>query len=247
MKIILAGYGAMSKRVAALAEERDDEIVACIVPEGQETPYETIHDLSHLPEADVIIDFSHPNLTLEILKNENVTLPLVIATTGKKEEIIEQAQIKAEKQAIFFSPNMSYGVHVLTKIVRLATELLEDYDIELLEKHHNKKVDAPSGTLNLLLDTIKDVESRKDADPVYNRHDKDEKRDSKEIGISAIRGGTIVGEHDVYYAGIDEEITISHRAQSKDIFANGALSAASKLVGKENGFFDFDNLSSDDV
>lgn len=242
MKIILAGFGAMSKRVAALAEERDDEIVACIVPEGQETPYETIHDFSQLPEADVIIDFSHPNLTLEMLKDEQVTLPMVIATTGQKEEIIKQAKIKGETSPVFFSPNMSYGVHVLTKIVRLATELLEDYDIELLEKHHNQKVDAPSGTLNLLLDTIKDVESRKDANPVYDRHDKTVKRDPKEIGISAIRGGTIVGEHDVYYAGVEEEITISHRAQSKDIFANGALKVAIKLVQKENGFYDFDNL-----
>ncbi len=242
MKIILAGFGAMSKRVAALAEERDDEIVACIVPEGQETPYETIHDFSQLPEADVIIDFSHPNLTLEMLKDEQVTLPMVIATTGQKEEIIKQAKIKGETSPVFFSPNMSYGVHVLTKIVRLATELLEDYDIELLEKHHNQKVDAPSGTLNLLLDTIKDVESRKDANPVYDRHDKTVKRDPKEIGISAIRGGTIVGEHDVYYAGVEEEITISHRAQSKDIFANGALKVATKLVQKENGFYDFDNL-----
>lgn len=242
MKIILAGFGAMSKRVAALAEERDDEIVGCIVPEGQETPYETIHDFSQLPEADVIIDFSHPNLTLEMLKDEQVTLPMVIATTGQKEEIIKQAKIKGETSPVFFSPNMSYGVHVLTKIVRLATELLEDYDIELLEKHHNQKVDAPSGTLNLLLDTIKDVESRKDANPVYDRHDKTVKRDPKEIGISAIRGGTIVGEHDVYYAGVEEEITISHRAQSKDIFANGALKVATKLVQKENGFYDFDNL-----
>lgn len=242
MNIILAGYGAMSKRVAALAEERKDKIVACLVPEGQETPYETVHDLSDLPKADVIIDFSHPNLTLEMLKNDNLTLPIVIATTGQKEEIINQAQIKGKNQPIFFSPNMSYGVHVMTKIVRLATELLEDYDIELLEKHHNQKVDAPSGTLNLLLDTIKDVESRKEANPVYDRHDKEEKRDRKEIGISTIRGGTIVGEHDVYYAGIEEEITISHRAQSKDIFANGALNAAAKLVKKENGFYDFDNL-----
>ena len=137
---------------------------------------------------------------------------------------------------------MSYGVHVMTKVVALATELLENYDIELLEKHHNQKVDAPSGTLNLLLDTIQEVESRKDSEAIYDRHDKTTKRNAKEIGISAIRGGTIVGEHDVLFAGLDEEITISHRAQSKDIFANGALTVAPKLLEKENGFYTFDTL-----
>ncbi len=242
MKIILVGYGAMSERVAALAEKQGDEIVGTVVPAGDETPYPVYHGFDELPEADVIIDFSHPNLTFEMLESEAVNLPIIIATTGKKEEIIEKAKIKAEKQPVFFSPNMSYGVHVMTKIVELATELLEGYDIELLEKHHNQKIDAPSGTLNLLLDTIKDVESRKNAEAVYNRHDRSEKRDENEIGVSAIRGGTIVGEHDVYFAGLDEEITISHRAQSKDIFANGALQVAPQLIEKENGFYTFDNL-----
>lgn len=242
MKIILVGFGAMGKRVAAIAEDRGYEIVACIVLEGQETPYHTLNSFDHLPDADVIIDFSHPDMTLELLENEAVTLPIVIATTGRKEEIIEKAKVKAEMQPIFFSPNMSYGVHVMKKIVQLATELLDGYDIELLEKHHNQKVDAPSGTLNLLLDTIKEVETRRDADVVYDRHDKNIKRNEKEIGVSAIRGGTIVGEHDVFYAGLDEEITISHRAQSKDIFANGALQVAPKLIKKENGFYDFDSI-----
>lgn len=232
----------MGKRVAAIAEDRGYEIVACIVLEGQETPYHTLNSFDHLPDADVIIDFSHPDMTLELLENEAVTLPIVIATTGRKEEIIEKAKVKAEMQPIFFSPNMSYGVHVMKKIVQLATELLDGYDIELLEKHHNQKVDAPSGTLNLLLDTIKEVETRRDADVVYDRHDKNVKRNEKEIGVSAIRGGTIVGEHDVFYAGLDEEITISHRAQSKDIFANGALQVAPKLIKKENGFYDFDSI-----
>lgn len=242
MKIIIVGYGAMGERVAALAEKQGDKIVGTVVPEGQETPYPAYNGFANLPEADVIIDFSHPDLTLELLDTESVTLPIIIATTGNKEEIIEKAKEKSEKQPIFFSPNMSYGVHVLNKVVALATELLDGYDIELLEKHHNQKVDAPSGTLNLLLDTIKDVDSRKDAEAVYNRHDRLEKRAEKEIGVSAIRGGTIVGEHDLYFAGLDEEITISHRAQSKDIFANGALQVAPKLIEKKSGFYTFDNL-----
>lgn len=242
MKIILVGFGAMGERVAALAEERNYKIEAVMVPEGEETPYTTVHSFKDFPEADVVIDFSHPDLTLEMLETDEMTLPIIIATTGRKEEIIEKAKIKAEKQPVFFSPNMSYGVHVMTKIVALATELLDEYDIELLEKHHNQKVDAPSGTLNLLLDTIKEISARKDSEPVYNRHDKTEKRAKNEIGVSAIRGGTIVGEHDVFFAGLDEEITISHRAQSKDIFANGALQVAPKLIEKDPGFYTFDNL-----
>ena len=242
MKIILVGYGAMGKSVARLAEEKGYEISGVVVPEEYDSPYETFHTFTNLPEADVIIDFSHPDFTLEMLNTDEVNIPIIIATTGEKEAIIQAAKKKSEKQPIFFSPNMSYGVHVLTKIVALATELLDGYDIELLEKHHNQKIDAPSGTLNLLLDTIQGVESREDAEPVYNRHDRHEKRREKEIGVSAIRGGTIVGEHDVFFAGTDEEITISHRAQSKDIFANGALQVAPRLIKKEKGYYTFDNL-----
>jgi len=242
MKVILVGYGAMGQRVASLAEERGYEVGGVVVPEGDKTPYPTYHGFDDLPDADVIIDFSHPDLTLEMLDTDAVTLPIVIATTGQKEDIIEKAEAKSKQQPIFFSPNMSYGVHVLTKIVSLATELLDGYDIELLEKHHNQKVDAPSGTLNLLLDTIKEVESREDAEAIYNRHDRSQKRDNHEIGVSAMRGGTIVGEHDVLFAGLDEEITISHRAQSKDIFANGALQVVPQLIEKDSGFYNFDNL-----
>lgn len=242
MKIILMGYGAMGKSVARLAKEKGYEIAGVVVPEGSQTPYTTIHSFDNLPEADLLIDFSHPDLTLEMLATDEVRLPIIIATTGSKEAIIARAKEKAVDQPIFFSPNMSYGVHVMTKIVALATELLDSYDIELLEKHHNQKIDAPSGTLNLLLDTIKSVPSRKNAEAVYDRHDQYEKRREDEIGISAIRGGTIVGEHDVFFAGIDEEITISHRAQSKDIFANGALQVAPKLIEKKNGFYTFDNI-----
>lgn len=242
MKIILVGYGSMGHAVARLAEDKGYEISGVLVPEGDESPYHTIHSFTDLPEGDVIIDFSHPDFTLEMLKTDEVKLPIIIATTGQKEEIIAAAKEKAKDQPVFFSPNMSYGVHVMTKIVALATELLEDYDIELLEKHHNQKVDAPSGTLDLLLDTIKSVDSRKDSEAIYNRHDRHEKRQDTEIGVSSIRGGSIVGEHDVFFAGADEEITITHRAQSKDIFANGALQVAPKLIKKDKGYYTFDNL-----
>ena len=135
---------------------------------------------------------------------------------------------------------MSYGVHALTKILETAVPLLEDFDIELTEAHHNKKVDAPSGTLVKLYDVIKEL--RDNISPVYDRHEKTEKRTHDEIGIHAVRGGTIVGEHDILFAGTDETITISHRAQSKDIFANGAIGAAEKLIHKNPGFYTFNNL-----
>lgn len=243
MKILLVGFGAMNKRVAALAKEQGHEIIAVVTPDEQEqVPYPVFASFEEISlEADVVIDFSHPVLTKQLLQSK-ISSPLVIATTGEKETIIRLLKEKAQTQPVFFSANMSYGVHILTEIIKYASPLLEDFDIEMIEKHHNKKVDAPSGTLVKLYDAI--VESaRKDAEPVYDRHEKSKKRSKQEIGISSIRGGTIVGEHEVIYAGLDEEISITHRAQSKDIFANGALTVAEKLVNKEKGFYTYNNLT----
>lgn len=240
MKILLVGYGAMNERVAILAEKRNHEIVGVVGPEGESAPYPYFTSFDNVPEADVVIDFSHPVLSKQLLTSA-ISAPLVLATTGEKETLVQLMQEKAKTQPVFFSANMSYGVHILTEIIKYATPLLEEFDIEMIEKHHNQKVDAPSGTLVKLYDAI--VESaRTDAEAVYNRHNRSEKREKKEIGISSIRGGTIVGEHEVIYAGVDEEISIKHRAQSKDIFANGALTVAEKLVKKENGYYTYDNL-----
>ncbi|MFP4924407.1 4-hydroxy-tetrahydrodipicolinate reductase, partial [Staphylococcus pseudintermedius] len=185
------------------------------------------------------IDFSHPQLLLPLLE-EDFTLPLVIATTGEKTQITDKLQALSDKMPVFFSANMSYGVHVLTKILEAAVPLLQDFDIELTEAHHNQKVDAPSGTLVKLYDVIESL--RQDVTPVYDRSQYDAKRTKNEIGIHTVRGGTIVGEHDVLFAGTDETITLSHRAQSKDIFANGALGAAEKLIHRQPGYYTFDNL-----
>ena len=160
MKIILVGYGAMGKRVAELAEENDHEIVACLVPNEQETPYTTIHEFNNLPEADVIIDFSHPDLTLQMLSSDAVDIPMVIATTGQKEEVIEKAKIKGEMVPVFFSPNMSYGVHVLTKIVKL----------DLF--HFGSKVMRPIlkdvPVLNLILPEATDEETARETEYPYS-------------------------------------------------------------------------------
>lgn len=241
MKILLIGYGAMNQRVARLAEEKGHEIMGVIEPQKNEatpyTHYDHIADAQN--EADVAIDFSNPNLLLPLLEEE-FQLPLVIATTGEKEKLVEKLNELSHNMPIFFSANMSYGVHALTKILEAAVPLLQDYDIELTEAHHNKKVDAPSGTLVKIYDVIKDL--RQNITPVYDRHEHTEQRTKDEVGIHSIRGGTIVGEHDVLFAGTDETITISHKAQSKDIFANGAITAAEKLINQSSGYYTFDNL-----
>lgn len=142
---------------------------------------------------------------------------------------------------VFFSANMSYGVHVLTEVLKFITPLLsEGYDIEILERHHNRKIDAPSGTAVKLLEAIQSTDSQ--YFPIYDRSQGEHRRDPKEIGMSAMRGGSIVGEHEVMFAGTDEVIEITHRAQSKKIFADGALKAAKILTEKEPGFYTFNNL-----
>lgn len=240
MKIVLIGYGAMNQRVARLAEEKGHQIEGVIVPNSSKSyPYPTYQRISDVKDADVAIDFSNPELLLPLLDDE-FNLPLVIATTGEKEKIIAKLKELSNEMPVFFSANMSYGVHALTKILEAAVPLLQDFDIELTEAHHNKKVDAPSGTLVKLYDVIESL--REKTTPVYDRHEINEKRSQDEIGIHSIRGGTIVGEHDVLFAGTDETIEITHRAQSKDIFANGAIGAAEKLINKSNEFYTFDNL-----
>ncbi|RIO70398.1 4-hydroxy-tetrahydrodipicolinate reductase, partial [Mammaliicoccus sciuri] len=219
MKVVLIGYGAMNQRVARLAEEKGHEIVGLIVRDETKTyPYPTYHHIADVKDADVAIDFSNPDLLLPLLE-EDFTLPLVIATTGEKDTIIDKLKELSHRMPVFFSANMSYGVHALTKILEAAVPLLEDFDIELTEAHHNKKVDAPSGTLVKLYDVIESI--RTQSTPVYDRHENNEKRTQDEIGVHSIRGGTIVGQHDILFAGTDETIEITHRAQSKDIFANG--------------------------
>lgn len=239
MDIILVGYGAMNQRVAHLANERGHNIVGIITPVEGEYPYPVFSSEDDLPKADVMIDFSNPNLILPVIK-KNSGIPLVVATTGQKEEILSELENISATTPVFFSANMSYGVHVLTEIIKYSVPLLENFDIELTEKHHRKKVDAPSGTLVKLYDAIKDI--KQESYPVYDRHERNTPRDDDEIGISVVRGGTIVGEHEVLFAGHDETIQIIHRAQSKDIFANGSLDVAEKLIQKQSGFYTFDNL-----
>lgn len=236
MRILLIGYGTMNQIVARLAEEAGHEVIGVISSSTDAYPvYQHIDDA----KADVAIDFSNPERLIPLI-SEDFKTPIVVATTGKKEEIVELLKARSQTAPIFFSSNMSYGVHVLNKLLKNALEQLQDYDLELIERHHNKKVDAPSGTLVKLLDTA--LEERTDSYPVYDRSKMSHARKPEEIGVSAIRGGTIVGEHDAIFAGHDEVIELKHIAQSKDIFANGAIKAAEALIKKENGYYDYNNL-----
>jgi len=189
-------------------------------------------------EADAIIDFSHPSAldgVLNYAKQHN--LPVVVATTGLSAEQIEAVKSSSSDIPVFFSANMSLGISLLAELARKAAAVLGgEFDIEILEKHHNQKIDAPSGTALLLADALSEA---LDYEPNYtfDRHSVRQKRDCKEIGFSSIRGGTIVGEHDVIFAGRDEVITLSHSAASKEVFAVGAINAAIFLTDQKPGYY----------
>ena len=243
MKLILGGYGVMGRVVEGLALERGHEIVGIFsLQDSENAPYPVYKDIRDLPRADAIIDFSHPKNTSELLRGaSHHKTPIVVATTGARDQLQGLMDQAAEYCPIFFSANMSYGVHVFTKALKFLTPLLSDgFDIEILERHHNKKIDAPSGTAIKLLEAIQSADTS--YFPVYDRSQTEHKRDKKEIGMASLRGGTIAGEHEVLFAGEDEVIELTHRAQSKRIFADGALKAAQGLQDKQKGFYTFDNL-----
>ena len=241
MKIIISGYGTMGKVVESLALEMGIEIVGVFSKLETNCPYKIFSNAKDISGADCIIDFSHPSVTRELLENASIhKTPIVVATTGAREQLQDLMDEQSKHIPMFFSANMSYGVYVMTQLLKFVTPLLSSYDIEILERHHNKKIDSPSGTAIKLLEAIQSVD--KDYFPIYDRSQGEHKREKKEIGMSAMRGGTIVGEHEVLFAGTDEVIEITHRAQSKKIFADGALKAGMKLKDKENGFYTFENL-----
>ena len=190
-------------------------------------------------DADVIIDFSTASAIDDLLKYAvEKKIPVVLCTTGLTSEQLDNVQKASEKVAILKSANMSLGINTLMKILKVATEVLANrgYDIEIVEKHHNQKLDAPSGTALALADCINQVLNN-EYDYTYDRSSRREQRPEKEIGISAVRGGTIVGEHEVIYAGIDEVIEIKHTAYSRAVFAKGAVDAAKYLASKETGMY----------
>ena len=194
--------------------------------------------------ADAVIDFSSPKGLEELLRvSKERNLPLVLCTTGYSDEEIKKIEEASKEVAILRSANMSLGVNTLLKLVSVAANVLAkaDFDIEIVEKHHNQKVDAPSGTALALADAINEA-LNKEYHYMYDRSKVREKRDKKEIGISAVRGGNIVGEHEVIFAGTDEVIEFKHTAYSKAIFGKGAITAAKYLAGKGPGLYSMSDV-----
>jgi 4-hydroxy-tetrahydrodipicolinate reductase len=188
-------------------------------------------------KADVIIDFSNHACTKDLMDYAvRTNTPCVVATTGHTVQELEMIDEAAKSVAIFRSANMSIGIAVLADFAKRAAALMPEADIEIIEKHHNQKLDAPSGTALML---EKAAEAGVDYTPsvVYDRHTERKKREKTEIGMHSVRGGTIVGEHEVIFAGHDEVVTLSHSAQSREVFARGALSAAVYMKGKSAGMY----------
>ena len=194
-------------------------------------------------KADVIIDFSNPALLDSLLDfAKKNSLPVVIATTGYSAEQTEKIKLASKDIPVFFTFNMSLGINLLVALSKKAASILGDsFDIEIVEKHHSLKVDAPSGTAIMLANAVNEALDDKMMF-TYDRHSKREKRAKNEVGIHSIRGGTIVGEHDVIFAGHDEVITLSHHAASKEVFAEGSIKAAVFLAGRPAGLYDMNDV-----
>ncbi|MBQ7960945.1 MAG: 4-hydroxy-tetrahydrodipicolinate reductase [Clostridia bacterium] len=246
INILLCGAnGRMGNAVRRIAKDNAALCIAAgfdINTEGTDFPvYDNLNAVTE--SIDCIIDFSHPSLTDEVLdyarKNK---IPAVICTTGLSKEQISKIEFYSKETPIFFSANMSLGVNLLIDLVSKASKVLESsFDIEIVEKHHNQKLDAPSGTALAIADAISDTVAF-NPKYVFDRHSVRKKRDKEEIGIHAVRGGNIVGEHTVIFAGNDEVIEVKHSATSREVFAVGAVRAAIFMYEKGPGLYSMSDL-----
>ena len=248
MQLIINGInGKMGKNLIAACNAQGVEIVAGIdkVLDAETVyPFPVFDDISKFEgQADGIIDFSRPEALSSILGYAvKKKIPTVVATTGFDEAQKAYIQECAQKIPVFFSANMSLGVNLQLELAKTAAAFLgQNFDIEIIEKHHKMKVDAPSGTALLLADGINSVFNDEKVYE-YGRHTKTEKRKPEEIGIHAIRGGTIVGEHQILFIGDNEVLEITHKAESRMVFANGAIRAAAFLLGKEPGLYNMSDI-----
>ena len=248
LKVVICGCnGALGRALTEVISSNEDVSIVSGI-DKKINAYENEYPVYPSPlllkeECDVIIDFSNPSNLNELLQFGVINnVGLVIATTGfnkEEENKIKEASINTR---IFKSSNMSLGINVLINLAKQATNVLgETFDIEIIEKHHNKKVDAPSGTAKMIANAIND-ELNNSMEFNYGREGNDSKRKDNEIGIHAIRGGTIPGEHTVVFAGLDEVIDIKHLALSKKVFAKGAVEAAKYIADKDNGMYSMDDL-----
>lgn len=247
-KIIMHGCnGKMGQVISGIcAEDAEVEIVAGIdIADNRENGYPVYTDIDNCDvEADVIIDFSSSAAVDKLLEySKRRGIPVVLCSTGLSPEQLTKVSNASKDVAILKSANMSLGINTIIKLLKDAANVFAPagYDIEIVEKHHNQKVDAPSGTALALADSINEARGN-EYEYVYDRSSVRKKRDKKELGISAVRGGTIVGEHEVIFAGIDEVVEIKHTAYSKSVFAKGAVEAAKFLAGKPAGMYDMSDV-----
>lgn len=248
VKIIMHGCnGHMGQVISGIVEKDPDaEIVAGIdIADQGKNSYPVFTDIDACQvEADAIIDFSSAKATDKLLEYSAARqIPVVLCSTGLSQEQLAKVEETSRKVAVLKSANMSLGINTLLKLVQDAAKVLAaaGFDMEIVEKHHRLKLDAPSGTALALADSINEAMDNQ-YHYVYDRSQKREKRDDKEIGISAVRGGTIVGEHEIIFAGQDEVIEFKHTAYSKAIFGTGAVEAAKFLAGKPAGRYDMSDV-----
>jgi 4-hydroxy-tetrahydrodipicolinate reductase len=247
IKVLLSGCnGRMGQAITRIAKENENVDIVCGVDLNtaikQDYPvYKTIGDFDG--KVDVVIDFTNPNSLYGLIEYSLKTkTPLVVATTGLLVEQTEKIKNASKSVPIFYSANMSLGINLLIDLVQKAAKVLEgSFDIEIIEKHHNQKLDAPSGTALAIADAISEV-IKNPCEYVYDRHSVRKKRSKNEIGILAMRGGTIVGDHSVIFAGLDEIIEINHIAQSREVFAVGAVKAAEFLIKQGPGLYNMKDL-----
>ena len=243
--MICGALGRMGKVLASRIEETNHLKIVCGYDrkEDFELNFPIYTDITKIKEmSDVIIDFSHADMTLEILKYaKDKKIPIVIATTGFNDEQENVIKEYSKIIPIFKSANMSFDITLMCKIVSYLAPILSNTDIEITETHHRNKVDSPSGTALLLANSINNSLGNK-MDYVFDRHSKSCKRSDNEIGFSSIRGGNIVGEHTVQFFGPNETFEIKHTSYSRAVFADGAIKAASFIIDKEPGFYTMNDL-----
>jgi len=247
IKVMISGFnGAMGQNVKNIVEGYKDMKIVCGFDKfskgNEEYPiYSRFEDIKE--DIDVVIDFSHFSLVDDLIdfcvKSKTA---LVCATTGLDDKINEHLTKASKLVPVFKTGNFSYGISVVSKMLELGAKMLcEDFDTEIIEKHHNRKVDAPSGTAYMLADVIKE-NSPKELEYKYDRFGKDVKREEKDLTIHAVRGGTIVGEHEVIFAGEDEIIEVKHTALSRKVFAVGAVKAGRYIYDKSSGYFEMNDI-----
>lgn len=250
-RIIISGYnGKMGQMIANMCSDRADiQVVAGFdMNPGIAATVPVFDNPSDFDgEADVVVDFSNPAALDNLLAFcTDKQIPCVFCTTGYSAEQLVQISHTSESIPCFRSGNMSLGINLLTALVKKSASVLgDDFDIEIIEKHHNTKLDAPSGTALMLADAAA-AGLPHESEYIYDRHSVRRKRDHREIGISSIRGGNIVGEHEVIFAGTDEVIELKHQATSRAVFAKGALAAAKFIANvKTPGMYDMNDVLAD--